>query len=123
MGKKLVPPQDPSRVGVVHDDKRRTIGVDVSALESQLQEKQMRLEDEGRERRRMDSAWTASWQYVEEMYTKRDMERRERQLRYHVEIQQQMEEKRGEHERGLHAESQCGGTGGGFLDGFGRSHR
>ncbi len=118
MGKKMIPPQDPSRIQVIMNDKQRTIGLNVQELDRQVEEKRQLMLKANRDRLEEEEEWSTHWNYIESMFERHQDCQRKRRLEHGKALKDQMEAvKRQKHlDHGFVAD-------GSFMQGFGTSHR
>jgi len=118
MGKKIVPPQDPSRIQVIMDEKQRTMGLNVQELERQVEERRQMVLKDKRARLEEDEEWSAHWNYIESMFEKHEDCQRKRRLEYGKALKDQIEamKRQKKLDHGFVANDS-------FMQGFGTSHR
>lgn len=121
MGKKIVPPQDSSRIQVVLNDKKRTMGVNLKELEQQVEERRQLMLNAQRARLEEDEEWSSHWNYIESMFEKHETCQRKRRLDYGKALKEQMDamKRQKKLDTGFFKKE----TEDSFMDRFGTSHR
>ena len=114
----MVPPQDPSRIQVVMDEKQRTMGLNVKELDRQVEERRQMMRKAQKARLEEDEEWNIHWNYIESMFERHQDCQKKRQLEYGKALKDQMEEVK--RQKKMYQGSRVDDS---FMKGFGASHR